>query len=281
MKGGAKRQDQSMTNIAIVGAAGRMGRMLTETIQRDADCTLTAAVDVPGNPALGADAGEYAGVGTIGVKITDSLSNAPDFDVLIDFTIAPATEQHVAFCAEAGKRLVIGTTGLSPEQNQQVMDAGSNIPIVYAPNYSVGVNATFKLLEIAAKIFGDSVDIEITEAHHGHKVDAPSGTALKMGEVVCRALDRELSEVAVYGREGLTGERDRQTIGFTTIRGGDIIGEHQVMFAGQGERVEINHRAHSRENFAAGAVRAAAWVAAQTPGVYDMQDVLGLKNLSV
>jgi 4-hydroxy-tetrahydrodipicolinate reductase len=270
-----------MTNIAIVGAAGRMGRMLTETIHRDDKCVLTAAVDVPGNPALGADAGEYAGVGSIGVSITDSLSSAPDFDVLIDFTIAAATERHVAYCAEAGKRLVIGTTGLSPEQNQQVQNAGQSIPIVYAPNYSVGVNATFKLLEIAATIFGNSVDVEITEAHHRHKVDAPSGTALKMGEVVADVLDRNLTDVAVYGREGQTGERDRQTIGFTTIRAGDIIGEHQVMFAGQGERVEINHRAHSRENFAAGAVRAAAWIASQEAGVYDMQHVLGLKNLSV
>lgn len=269
-----------MTNIAIVGAAGRMGRMLTETIHADKHCKLTAAIDQPGNVAIGADAGEYAGIGKIDVPIVDSFEAAADFDVLIDFTIAVATEQHVAYCLAQGKRLVIGTTGLSPEQNQQVQTAGQSIPIVYAPNYSVGVNATFKLLEIAAKIFGDSVDIEITEAHHRHKVDAPSGTALKMGEVVAEAVGRDLSEVAVYGREGLTGERDRQTIGFTTIRGGDIIGEHQVMFAGQGERVEINHRAHSRENFAAGAVRAAGWIASQNPGVYDMQDVLGLKNLT-
>lgn len=270
-----------MTNIAIVGAAGRMGRMLTETIRRDINCQLTAAIDLPGNPALGADVGEYAGIGKIGVPIQDDLSQAAEFDVLIDFTIAAATETHVAYCLENNCRLVIGTTGMSPEQNQQIEQAGKQIPIVYAPNYSVGVNATFKLLEVAAKIFGDSVDIEITEAHHRHKVDAPSGTALKMGEVVAEAVGRDLSEVAVYGREGLTGERDRQTIGFTTIRGGDIIGEHQVMFAGQGERVEINHRAHSRENFAAGAVRAAHWVASQPSGVYDMQDVLGLKNLSV
>ena len=270
-----------MTKIAIVGAAGRMGRMLTETIAKTDNCQLAAAIDLPGNAALGSDAGEYAGVGTLGVKIVDSFDAAPDFDVLIDFTIAAATETHVAYCQDHGKRMVIGTTGLSQEQNQQVQAAGQSIPIVYAPNYSVGVNATFKLLEIAAKIFGDSVDIEITEAHHRHKVDAPSGTALKMGEVVADALGRDLNEVAVYGREGLTGERDRQTIGFTTIRGGDIIGEHQVMFAGQGERVEINHRAHSRENFAAGAVRAAVWLASQDAGVYDMQDVLGLKALSV
>ncbi len=268
------------TNIAIVGAAGRMGRMLTETTNADEQAQLTAAIDQPGNAAIGADVGEYAGIGKIGVPIVDSFEAAGDFDVLIDFTIAAATEQHIKYCQSANKRLVIGTTGLSAEQNQEIHAAGRTIPIVYAPNYSVGVNATFKLLEIAAKIFGDSVDIEITEAHHRHKVDAPSGTALKMGEVVAEAVGRDLSEVAVYGREGLTGERDRQTIGFTTIRGGDIIGEHQVMFAGQGERVEINHRAHSRENFAAGAVRAANWIASQNSGVYDMQDVLGLKNLS-
>jgi 4-hydroxy-tetrahydrodipicolinate reductase len=269
-----------MTNIAIVGAAGRMGRMLIETINADAEAKLTAAVDQPGHTAVGADAGEYAGVGKLGVAISDSLAAVSnDFDVLIDFTIAAATEQHVAFCQAAGKQLVIGTTGLTPEQNSQIQAAGKVIPIVYAPNYSVGVNATFKLLEVAAKIFGDSVDIEITEAHHRHKVDAPSGTALKMGEVVADALNRNLRDVAVYGREGQTGERERETIGFTTIRAGDIIGEHQVMFAGQGERLEISHRAHSRENFAAGAVRAANWITRQAPGVFDMQDVLGLKDL--
>ncbi len=269
-----------MTKIAIVGAAGRMGRMLATTIHQDESATLTAAVDIPGNSTIGADIGEVAGIGKLGVAISDNLAQVmADFDVLIDFTIAAATEQHVAFCRDAGKKLVIGTTGLSPEQNALVQSAGTVIPIVYAPNYSVGVNATFKLLEVAAKIFGDSVDIEITEAHHRHKVDAPSGTALKMGGVVAEQLGRDLSEVAVYGREGQTGERERQTIGFSTIRGGDIIGEHTVMFAGQGERVEITHRAHSRENFAAGAVRAAKWINQQAPGVFDMQDVLGLKQL--
>lgn len=269
-----------MTKIAIVGAAGRMGRMLTTTIHADQVATLTAAIDLPDSSTIGADIGEVAGIGKLGVAITDSLEAvSSEFDVLIDFTIAAATEQHVAFCREAGKKLVIGTTGLSPAQNELVRAAGADIPIVYAPNYSIGVNATFKLLEVAARIFGDSVDIEITEAHHRHKVDAPSGTALKMGEVIAEELGRDLADVAVYGREGQTGERDRQTIGFTTIRGGDIIGEHQVMFAGQGERVEITHRAHSRENFAAGAVRAANWLSGQDNGVFDMQDVLGLKDL--
>ncbi|MFT4796953.1 MAG: 4-hydroxy-tetrahydrodipicolinate reductase [Candidatus Azotimanducaceae bacterium] len=269
-----------MTNIAIVGAAGRMGKTLIETILNNPDATLTAAVEQPGVGAIGADAGELAGVGYLGVSVTDSLEAVMgDFDVLIDFTIAKATEAHVALCAKAGKKLIIGTTGLDAAQNAQVADAAKKIAIVYAPNYSVGVNATFKLLDIAARIFGDTVDIEITEAHHRHKVDAPSGTALKMGEVIAGALGRDLSDVAVYGREGHTGERDRQTIGFSTIRGGDIIGEHQVMFAGQGERLEITHRAQSRANFAEGAVRAAVWVSGENTGIYDMQDVLGLKNM--
>lgn len=266
-----------MTRIAIVGAAGRMGRTLIETIVQHPEASLTAAIEQPANPSIGSDAGEVAGVGQLNVTINDSLQAVlDDFDVLIDFTIASATEKHLAICADAGKRLVIGTTGLSASQNDQIKAAGEQIGVVYAPNYSVGVNATFKLLEVAAKIFGDSVDIEITEAHHRHKVDAPSGTALKMGEVIAGALDRKLEDVAIYGREGQTGERDRQTIGFSTIRGGDIIGEHQVMFAGQGERLEITHRAQSRANFAEGAVRAAVWIADQQPGVFDMQDVLGL-----
>jgi len=269
-----------MTNIAIVGAAGRMGKTLIETILNNPHATLTAAVEQPGVSAIGADAGELAGVGHLGIPISDSLEAVMgDFDVLIDFTVAKATEAHVSLCASAGKKLVIGTTGLDASQNAQVDDAAKHIAVVYAPNYSVGVNATFKLLEVAARIFGDTVDIEITEAHHRHKVDAPSGTALKMGEVIASALGRDLSDVAVYGREGHTGKRDRQTIGFSTIRGGDIIGEHQVMFAGQGERLEITHRAQSRANFAEGAVRAAVWVAGEAAGIYDMQDVLGLKDM--
>lgn len=269
-----------MTNIAIVGAAGRMGKTLIETILNNPHAMLTAAVEQPGVDAIGADAGELAGVGHLGVAVSDSLEAVvDDFDVLIDFTIAQATEAHVALCASAGKKLIIGTTGLDEAQNAQVAEAATQTAIVYAPNYSVGVNATFKLLDVAARIFGDTVDIEITEAHHRHKVDAPSGTALKMGEVIAGALGRDLSDVAVYGREGYTGERDRQTIGFSTIRGGDIIGEHQVMFAGQGERLEITHRAQSRANFAEGAVRAAVWVSSETVGLFDMQDVLGLRDL--
>ncbi len=270
-----------MTNIAITGAAGRMGKTLIETIISTPDTKITAAIERPGISIIGADAGDVAGVGSLGVNITDDLASVIDvFDVLIDFTIADATAGNIEICGESGKKMVIGTTGLSEQQTSRLKEISSNIPIVFAPNYSVGVNATFKLIEIAASIFGDDVDIEITEAHHRHKVDAPSGTALRMGEVVAGALKRDLNEVAIYGREGLTGERDRQTIGFSSIRAGDIIGEHTVMFAGAGERMEITHRAHSRSNFAQGAVRSAIWIIDQKPGLFDMQDVLGLSKIN-
>ncbi len=269
-----------MTNIAVIGAAGRMGKTLIETIVAHPTANLSAAVEQPGSSVIGADAGEVAGVGKLGIQISESLQVVKDaFDVLIDFTVADATAAHLEICAEAGKKIVIGTTGLNEAQNARLTALSNNISIVYAPNYSIGVNATFKLLEMAAKIFGDDVDIEITEAHHKHKVDAPSGTALKMGQVVADTLGRDLSKVAVYGREGMTGPRDPKTIGFATVRAGDIIGEHQVMFAGQGERLEITHRAHSRANFAQGAVRAAVWVADKPAGLFDMQDVLGLESL--
>ena len=197
---------------------------------------------------------------------------------MVDFTIADATANNLEICVKAGKKIVIGTTGLNEQQEARLKKISDEIAIVFAPNYSVGVNATFKLLEMAAKIFGDTVDIEITEAHHRNKVDAPSGTALKMGQVIAAELGRDLSEIAVYGREGQTGERQRETIGFTTIRAGDIIGEHTVMFGGAGERLEITHRAHSRSNFAEGALRAALWVSQQPNGLFDMQDVLGLND---
>jgi 4-hydroxy-tetrahydrodipicolinate reductase len=269
-----------MSRIAITGAAGRMGRTLIEIIQQTPGAELTGAVERPGISVVGADAGEVAGVGALGVKIVDNLESIlADFDVLVDFTIADATAANLEVCAAANKAMVIGTTGLSETQTDRVNALAQQMPIVFAPNYSVGVNATFKLLEIAARIFGDDVDIEISEAHHRHKVDAPSGTALKMGEIVAAELDRDLAEVAVYGREGLTGERSRETIGFATMRAGDIIGEHTVMFAGAGERVEITHLAHSRSNFAQGAVRSALWLKDQQPGLFDMQDVLGLKAI--
>jgi 4-hydroxy-tetrahydrodipicolinate reductase len=267
-----------MTNIAIVGAGGRMGRTLIEAVQQAEELVLTVATEQPGSSLLGSDAGELAGVGRLGVTITDDPAARTDaFDVLIDFTRPEGTLQHLEICRGAGRAMVIGTTGFTEEQKQAIRDAAKEIPVVFAPNMSVGVNLCLRLLDLAARVLGDEVDIEVIEAHHRHKVDAPSGTALRMGEVVAEALGRNLSECAVYGREGLTGERERKTIGFETIRAGDIVGEHTVMFAGAGERVEITHKASSRMTFAKGAVRAAAWLQGRAAGLYDMQDVLGLR----
>jgi 4-hydroxy-tetrahydrodipicolinate reductase len=227
---------------------------------------------------LGADAGELIGRERQKVNLVDELSSVlADFDVLIDFTVPQATMENIELCAEHGKRMVIGTTGLSDQQRESLQKAGKKTAIVFAPNMSVGVNLCFKLLDIAARVMNEDIDIEIVEAHHRHKVDAPSGTALRMGEVVANALGRDLKDCAVYGREGITGARDRNTIGFETIRAGDIVGEHTVMFAGIGERVEISHKASSRMTFAKGAVRAAQWIMQHKTGVYDMQDVLGFR----
>jgi len=268
--------------VAVTGATGRMGKSLVEAICENDHLVLGAGVERAGSSLIGSDIGELAGCGSLGVLLADDLNKViDDFDVLVDFTTPDASITHLQICKKAGKKIIIGTTGLSSSQEAQLKDMSSEIGIVYAPNYSVGVNATFKLLEVAAKIFGDSVDIEITEAHHRHKVDAPSGTALKMGRIIADALDRDLDKVAIYGREGITGERERETIGFTTIRSGDIIGEHTVMFGGVGERLEITHRAQSRSNFAAGALRAGIWLTEQSPGLYDMQDVLGLSNMKI
>lgn len=268
-----------MTRIAITGAAGRMGRALIEATHQAEGLELTVALERPGSSVVGADAGELAGVGTLGVSVGEDLSAVVDqFDVLIDFTRPAVTEVNLALCRDAGKRMVIGTTGFDERQKQLIQDAGKAIGVVFAPNMSVGVNLCLKLLDMAARVMGDYTDIEIIEAHHRHKVDAPSGTALRMGEVVAAALGRNLKDCAVYGREGQTGERDRKTIGFETIRAGDIVGEHTVMFADIGERVEITHKASSRMTFAKGAVRAAAWLMPQKTGVYDMQDVLGLRD---
>lgn len=267
-----------MNRIAVTGASGRMGRALIEAIHQTDGVCLGAAIVRPGSSLIGSDAGEMVGIGPLGVMIGDDLACAVDqFDILIEFTLPEATEQHLTLCQQQGKGMVIGTTGLAPAQKQQIVDAALDIPVVFAPNMSVGVNLTFKLLELAAKVLGDEVDIEIIEAHHRHKVDAPSGTALGMGEVIANALGRDLQQCAVYGREGRTGERDPKTIGFETIRAGDIVGEHTVMFAGIGERVEITHKASSRMTFANGAVRAALWLTGQPAGYFDMQDVLGLK----
>jgi 4-hydroxy-tetrahydrodipicolinate reductase len=269
----------NMTRIAISGAAGRMGRNLVRACQESPGLEVTAALEHPDNPLTGTDAGELAGVGRLGVAITSDLAAvSADFDVLIDFTRPEVTLANLEVCHAAGRRMVIGTTGFSEPQRAQLAGAAGDMAMVLAPNMSVGVNLCLKLLDMAARVLGDSVDIEVIEAHHRHKVDAPSGTALRMGEVIAAALGRDLKTCAVYGREGHTGERDRKTIGFETIRAGDIIGDHTVLFAGSGERVEITHKASSRMTFANGAVRAAAWLMAQEPGLYDMQDVLGLQQ---
>lgn len=266
-----------MTRIAVVGASGRMGRSLIEAVQQVDGMELTVAVDRVGGESIGRDAGELAGVGAIGVVVADALEKAVDhFDVLIDFTLPEATLAHAQICRAHGKRMVVGTTGFTSEQRVELEAAAQDIAMVIAPNMSVGVNLCLKLLDLTARVLGDEVDIEIIEAHHRHKVDAPSGTALRMGEVVAAALGRDLKDCAVYGREGRTGARERKTIGFETIRAGDIVGEHTVMFAGMGERVEIVHKASSRMTFANGALRAAQWLTGRAPGVYDMGDVLDL-----
>ncbi len=255
-----------------------MGRCLIQTVNEGDNVQLTVAIERPDSSLLGADAGELAGIGGNGVKLGADLEAAvDDFDVLIDFTVPDVTMRHVALCRQAGKRLVIGTTGLSEAQKAETREAARHTPIVLAPNMSVGVNLCFKLLDIAARVMGDDADIEIIEAHHRHKVDAPSGTALRMGEVVADALGRDLRKVAVYGREGHTGARQSDSIGFETIRAGDVVGEHTVWFATNGERVEITHKASSRMTFAGGAVRAARWLMDRPDGLYDMQDVLGLR----
>lgn len=268
-----------MVRIAVTGAAGRMGKALIEAVHQAEGCELGAAIVHPDSTLIGSDAGEMAGVGNLGVKIVGDLALAgDDFDVLIDFTAPQVTLENIKACQAAGKRIVIGTTGLDDTQKASLQAASADIGMVFAPNMSVGVNLCLKLLDMAARVMGEYTDIEIIEAHHRHKVDAPSGTALRMGEVVAAALGRDLKQVAVYGREGQTGERDRQTIGFETIRAGDIVGEHTVMFADIGERVEITHKASSRMTFAKGAVRAAQWLMAHERGLFDMQDVLGLKD---
>jgi 4-hydroxy-tetrahydrodipicolinate reductase len=266
--------------IAVAGAGGRMGRTLVQAVTETEGLSLGAATERPDSSLLQADAGELAGVGRLNVPVVPELSERlDDFDVLIDFTSPGATTAHLELCRTAGKCMVIGTTGLDQAQRDAIAAAGRDIGIVFAPNMSVGVNLCFKLLDIAARVLGDEVDIEIIEAHHRHKLDAPSGTALRMGEVVASALGRDLDEVAVYGREGQTGPRERRTIGFETIRAGDVVGEHSVWFVADGERVEIAHKASSRMNFGRGAARAAGWIAGRGPGLFDMQDVLGLRDL--
>ena len=266
-----------MLNIAVTGAAGRMGRTLIAACDLNDNTQLSAAIERPGNTLVGSDAGDLAGLGPLNVKVTDSLESVIDlFETLIDFTSPQSTLQNLEVCVKHGKNIIIGTTGFNDAGKQKISAAAKSIGVVFAPNMSVGVNLCLKLIDTAARILGDDVDIEIIEAHHRHKVDAPSGTAIRMGEVVASALCRDLGECAVYGREGITGARDRKTIGFETIRAGDIVGDHTVLFAAEGERVEITHKASSRMTFANGAVRAANWLQQQPAGLYDMQDVLGL-----
>ncbi len=268
--------------IAVCGAGGRMGHALIAACATHPNLVLGAALESPQSPHLGMDAGMLAGIGPLAVAVTDDIARAlPLVDVVIEFTRPQATLLHLEICRRAGVPMVIGTTGFAADQQAEITTAARDIPLVMAPNMSVGVNVALKLIEMAARVLGDEVDVEIIEAHHRHKVDAPSGTALRMGEVVAQALGRNLADCAVYGRQGQVGARDRQTIGFATVRGGDIVGDHTVLFAGEGERLEITHRAHSRANFAQGALRAAAWLIDKPPGLYDMQDVLALKDGSL
>ena len=266
----------SALGIAVAGAAGRMGRTVIQALADSGDLRLAAALERPGHPFAGSDAASVAGVEARGVPIVERPADMGPFDVLVDFTNPHSALAHLEECVRRSRPVVIGATGFDASQRAAVQEWANRVPVVLAPNMSVGVNLCLRLIEGAARALGDEVDIEIIEAHHRHKVDAPSGTALRMGEVVAEALGRDLRECAVFGREGRTGERDRAAIGFETIRAGDIVGEHTVLFAGAGERIEITHRSSSRMNYAAGALRAARWVAGRTEGRYDMLDVLGL-----
>lgn len=267
----------SVMRIAVVGANGRMGRMLIEATLKDEQTTLAAAFDRAGSPALGRPAGELVGMPCEVIVSDDFAGQIGRADCLIDFTRPEGTLEHLRLCREQGVAMVIGTTGFDAAGKAEIAAAAKDIPIVFAPNMSIGVNLVFKLLDTAARILNEGYDVEIVEAHHKHKIDAPSGTALRMGEVVAAALGRDLKDCAVYGREGVTGERDASTIGFATVRGGDIVGDHNVMFCGIGERVEIAHRSSSRMTYALGSLRAARFLAGKRNGLFDMQDVLGLR----
>jgi 4-hydroxy-tetrahydrodipicolinate reductase len=266
------------TRIAIAGAAGRMGKILIEAVKLAESVELGAAIVRPGSSLVGVDAGELTATGRNGILTVDNIAAVIDqFDVLIDFTTPENTLANAALCAQHGKKIVIGTTGFTPQQKTELEKILAPVSACIAANFSVGVNLCFKLTELATKVLAENSDIEILEAHHRHKVDAPSGTALRLGEVVAAAAGRDLSKVAVYGREGQTGARARETIGFATVRAGDVVGDHTVLFASEGERVEITHKASSRMAFASGAVRAAHWLMQKDRGIFDMQDVLGLK----
>lgn len=268
-----------MIRLAISGASGRMGANLIQSCDKSDLSQLAVALERPGSDAEGRDAGVQSGIEAQNVAIQCQLEGTESlFDVLIDFTRPEATLEKLAFCVQHQKGIVIGTTGFTDQQKGQIAAAAEQIPVVFAPNMSVGVNVTFKLLELASRVMGETTDIEIIEAHHRNKVDAPSGTALGMGEVIAKTMGWDLKDHAVYAREGITGAREEHTIGFSTIRGGDIVGDHTVMFVADGERVEITHKASSRQTFSNGAIRAAEWVANMRPGLYSMQDVLGLSE---
>ncbi len=270
-----------MLNIAVTGAAGRMGARLINAVNEAEQMRLSSAIEHSGHSACGQDAGILSGCGELGVRIVDDLrAGLKDADILIDFTFPEVTLENARVCAEMGKGLVIGSTGFSPQQREelkQIGQSGNGIGIVLAPNMSVGVNACFKLLKEAASILGQDFDVEVVEMHHNQKKDSPSGTAVRMGEIVADALGRDYNQVANFHREGMCGARSHAEIGMQTVRGGDIVGEHTVYFIGMGERIEISHRAMSRDMFARGAVRACAWLQGKDPGLYDMQDVLELR----
>ncbi|MBN2646538.1 MAG: 4-hydroxy-tetrahydrodipicolinate reductase [Thiotrichales bacterium] len=264
--------------VAVIGASGRMGRQLIAAVVEQKGLQFTAAIERPESSMIGVDAGDLAGIGRLGISVVGSLVEViTEFDVLIDFTTPTTTVQNLAFCAQHGKKMVIGTTGFDAAGLAAIEQAAQKTAIIFAANYSVGVNLCLKLLKQAAEVLNDGYDIEVIEGHHRHKVDAPSGTALRMGQVVADALGRDLQTCAVYGREGITGARDPNTIGFATVRAGDIVGDHTVLFATEGERVEITHKASSRMTFAKGAARACDWLVDKSTGLYDMQDVLNLR----
>ncbi|HFD12314.1 MAG TPA: 4-hydroxy-tetrahydrodipicolinate reductase [Crenotrichaceae bacterium] len=270
-----------MLRVAITGVTGRMGKNLVRAAYENENIQCVAAVARPGNPSSGMDAGVLAGIEEINVTVSNHLQTCIELlDVVIDFTLPSPCMENLAVCEQAGRAIVIGTTGFSAQQREQIKLAAQTIPVILAPNMSIGVNLSFKLLEIAAKVLGESTDIEIIEAHHRHKLDAPSGTALRMGEVIARTLGRDLESHAVWSRHGQMQERKQEEIGFSVIRAGDIVGEHTVMFADQGERIEITHKATSRMTFATGAMRAVLWLADKPAGLYDMQDVLDLHHVS-
>jgi len=268
-----------MVDAVVCGAAGRMGTRLVSLIEADPEMRLAGAVEAPGHATIGRDAGEVAGVGRTGVPISDDLAGCLEAaQVVIDFSVPHASLSHLRTAAGRGRAVVLGTTGFTEQQRQEIAKLAEKMPCLVAPNMSLGINVMYRLLREAATYLGDEYDVEVVEAHHHFKKDAPSGTALRLGEVLAGALGRSLADVAVYGRHGIVGERPRKEIALHAIRAGDIVGEHTVIFAGVGERLEIVHRAQSRDNFARGALRAAKWIVNQPSGLYDMQDMLGLRR---